>query len=56
MADLPRDLQITFILCDLERLPSAEVARVLEIPEGTLWRRLHTARKQMREAIERTSR
>jgi RNA polymerase sigma-70 factor (ECF subfamily) len=56
VADLPRDLQVAFILCDLERLPSAEVARVLEIPEGTLWRRLHTARKQMREAIERTSR
>ncbi len=56
LEDLPRDLQVAFILCDLERLPSAEVARVLEIPEGTLWRRLHTARKQMREAIERTSR
>ena len=56
VAELPRDLQIAFILCDLERLPAAEVARVLDVPEGTLWRRLHTARKQMREAIEETSR
>ncbi|MFN0246735.1 MAG: RNA polymerase sigma factor [Kofleriaceae bacterium] len=56
IADLPRDLQVTFIMCDLERLPATEVARVLEIPEGTLWRRLHTARKSIREAIERTTR
>jgi RNA polymerase sigma-70 factor (ECF subfamily) len=56
IADLPRDLQVTFILCDLERLPATEVARVLDIPEGTLWRRLHTARKSLREAIERTTR
>lgn len=56
VADLPRDLQVAFILCDLERLPAAEVARVLAVPEGTLWRRLHTARKQVREAIARTTR
>ena len=56
LAALPRDQQIAFILCDLEQLPGVEVARVLEIPEGTLWRRLHTARKAMRETIERASR
>jgi RNA polymerase sigma-70 factor (ECF subfamily) len=49
---LPRDQQLAFILVDLEQLPGAEVARILEIPEGTLWRRLHTARKAMRTAIE----
>jgi RNA polymerase sigma-70 factor, ECF subfamily len=32
LAELPRDLQIAFILCDLEQLPGAEVARALEIP------------------------
>jgi RNA polymerase sigma-70 factor, ECF subfamily len=56
LAELPRDLQIAFILCDLEQLPGVEVARVLEIPEGTLWRRLHTARKAMRSAIEKATR
>lgn len=56
LAALPRDLQIAFILCDLEQLPGDEVARVLAIPEGTLWRRLHTARKAIRTAIERTTR
>lgn len=52
IAALPRDQQLAFILCDLEQLPGAEVARVLEIPEGTLWRRLHTARKRLRAALE----
>jgi RNA polymerase sigma factor (sigma-70 family) len=56
LATLPRDQQIAFILCDLEQLPGGEVARVLDIPEGTLWRRLHTARRAMREAIEGPSR
>ena len=51
---LPRDQQLAFILCDLEQLPGAEVARILDIPEGTLWRRLHTARKSMRAAVERS--
>ena len=56
VAGLAPDLQVAFILCDLERVPAGEVARVLDIPEGTLWRRLHTARKAMRAEIERTSR
>ena len=56
LAELPEDQQIAFILCDLEQLPGVEVARVLDIPEGTLWRRLHTARKAMREAVERGQR
>jgi len=52
LGELPHDQQIAFILCDLEQLPGVEVARVLEIPEGTLWRRLHTARKAVRAALE----
>jgi RNA polymerase sigma-70 factor, ECF subfamily len=56
LAELPRDQQVAFILCDLEQLPGVEVARVLDVPEGTLWRRLHMARKAMREAIERATR
>ena len=52
LEELPRDQQIAFILCDLEQLPGAEVAQALDIPEGTLWRRLHTARKAMRAAVE----
>ena len=56
LAALPRDQQIAFILCDLEQLPGPDVAHALDIPEGTLWRRLHTARKAMRTAIEKATR
>lgn len=56
IAALPRDQQIAFILCDLEQLPGEEVARVLGVPEGTLWRRLHTARRGIRAAIEKGTR
>jgi RNA polymerase sigma-70 factor, ECF subfamily len=56
LAALPHDQQVAFLLCDLEQLPGVEVARVLGVPEGTLWRRLHTARKAMRGAIERRAR
>ena len=52
LAELPHDQQVAFILCDLEQLPGAEVASALAIPEGTLWRRLHVARKAVRAALE----
>jgi RNA polymerase sigma-70 factor (ECF subfamily) len=51
VASLPHDLRVTFILCDLEEIPGVEVARALRIPEGTVWRRLHVARKRIRSAI-----
>jgi RNA polymerase sigma-70 factor (ECF subfamily) len=52
LAELPYDQQVAFVLCDLEQLPGAEVANALSIPEGTLWRRLHVARKAVRAALE----
>ena len=52
VATLPHDLHVVFVLCDLEQLPGTEVARALAIPEGTLWRRLHDARKAIRVAVE----
>lgn len=52
VASLPHDLQVTFILCDLEEIPGVEVARALRVPEGTIWRRLHVARKRIRSALK----
>lgn len=54
IAALPHDLRVAFVMCDLEQLPGCEVARVLDIPEGTLWRRLHESRKAVRTAVERS--
>lgn len=56
MEELPRDLLMVFVLCDLEQIACTEVAKIVGSPEGTVWRRLHNARKAIRDAIERLER
>ncbi|MCX5744833.1 MAG: RNA polymerase sigma factor [Proteobacteria bacterium] len=51
LATLPHEQQVAFVLCDLEQLSGVDVARGFGIPEGTLWRRLHMARKALRAAL-----
>jgi RNA polymerase sigma-70 factor (ECF subfamily) len=51
VAGLPHDLAVAFVLCDLEDVPGVEAARALGVREGTMWRRLHDARKRLRAAI-----
>ena len=48
---LPHDLRVAYVLCDLEDMPGVDVARMLDVRPGTLWRRLHDARKALRKAI-----
>jgi len=50
---LPHDLRVVFVMCDLEDVPDGEAAGLLGIRPGTLWRRLHEARKALRAALER---
>jgi RNA polymerase sigma-70 factor (ECF subfamily) len=52
LAALPPDLQLAFSMCELEGLKGVEVARILGMREGTLWRKLHEARSLLREALE----
>lgn len=49
--ELPHALRVAFALCDMEGISGVEAARALGVPEGTLWRRLHEARKKLREAL-----
>jgi RNA polymerase sigma-70 factor, ECF subfamily len=49
---LPHDLQVAFVLCDLEQLSGAEASQALGVKEGTLSRRLYEARKALRSALE----
>lgn len=49
---LPLDLRAAYVLCDLEDVPGVEAARVLGVRAGTLWRRLHEARRALRDAID----
>jgi RNA polymerase sigma-70 factor, ECF subfamily len=51
---LPHDLRVAYVLCDLEDIPGVEAARMLDVRAGTLWRRLHDARRALREALEPT--
>jgi RNA polymerase sigma-70 factor (ECF subfamily) len=49
--DLPK--RAVIVLHELEEMPIAEVARVLEIPEGTAASRLRAARTELAAAIKR---
>lgn len=48
---LPHDLRVAFVLCDVEEVPGVEAARALGVRQGTMWRRLHDARKRLRETM-----
>jgi RNA polymerase sigma-70 factor (ECF subfamily) len=52
LAALEEPLRVVLVMCDLEEIPCVEVARVLGVREGTIWRRLHDARQAVRTAIE----
>jgi RNA polymerase sigma-70 factor, ECF subfamily len=52
MDDLTHELREAFVMCDVEEIPGVEVARVLGIRPGTLWRRLHDARKKLRVSLK----
>ncbi|MDF1565676.1 MAG: RNA polymerase sigma factor [Deltaproteobacteria bacterium] len=40
-----------YVLHELEGMPGPEIARALRIPEGTVWTRLHHARKEILAAL-----
>ncbi|MCE9574647.1 MAG: RNA polymerase sigma factor [Deltaproteobacteria bacterium] len=52
LAALPHDLRAAFVLCDLEDVPGVDAARALDVRPGTLWRRLHEARRALRAALD----
>ncbi len=52
LAALDEPLRVVLVMCDLEEIPCVEVARVMGVREGTIWRRLHDARQSVRAAIE----
>jgi RNA polymerase sigma-70 factor (ECF subfamily) len=52
LATLPYDLKAAYVLCDLEDVAGVEAARILGVRAGTLWRRLHEARRALRESID----
>lgn len=51
LAALSHDLRVAFVMCEIEDTPGKDAAVALGIPEGTLWRRLHEARRILMAAI-----
>jgi RNA polymerase sigma-70 factor, ECF subfamily len=51
IAGLPEDLGQTLELSTVQELNSAEIAKVMEIPEGSVRTRLFRARKQLKEKL-----
>ena len=49
--ELPHDLKVAWILCDLEEERGVDAARALGVREGTLYRRLHEARRALRAGL-----
>ncbi|MCK6544501.1 RNA polymerase sigma factor [Myxococcota bacterium] len=50
--ELPHDLRVAYVMCEIEEVPGVEAAKVVGCAPGTMWRRLHDARKQLREKLE----
>jgi RNA polymerase sigma-70 factor (ECF subfamily) len=47
LAAMSKKERVTFIMVDVEGLRCDEVAAALEVPIGTVWRRLHDARRKL---------
>jgi RNA polymerase sigma-70 factor (ECF subfamily) len=44
--------RVTFLMAEVERFSCAEIAVAFGVPIGTVWTRLHAARRELREALE----
>jgi RNA polymerase sigma-70 factor (ECF subfamily) len=53
IAELPEERRIVVVLRDVEGLAYEEIADVLELPVGTVRSRLHRARVDLKEKLER---
>lgn len=51
--ELPEKLRATMVLAGIQGYNTAETARLLDLPEGTVKSRLHSARKKLAEKLER---
>ena len=49
---LPHDLRVAFVLCEIEGVSGTEAAKALGVRPGTLWRRLHEARRRLLPVVE----
>lgn len=50
---MPMDLRAPFVLFELEEMPTADIAAVLELPTGTVASRLRRAREEFQKIVAR---
>ncbi|MGH7440998.1 MAG: RNA polymerase sigma factor [Polyangiaceae bacterium] len=55
LARLSEDKRIALLMAEVEGWSSPEIAAALGVPVGTVWSRLHAARRELREALEEGS-
>ncbi len=51
LARLPAEPRVVLSLFAIEGLPHAEIADILGVPEGTVWSRLHAARRLLAKSL-----
>lgn len=51
--ELPMELRAPFVLFELEEMPTAEIAAMLEVPVGTVASRLRRAREEFQKIVAR---
>lgn len=51
--ELPMDLRVPFVLFELEEMPTAEIAVMLDVPGGTVASRLRRAREEFQKIVAR---
>lgn len=51
LLDLPTDLRMVVVLCDIEGFAYEEIARMLEVPLGTVKSRIHRGRKILQDRL-----
>lgn len=56
MARLSEDRRLVLVMVEWQGMSGIEVAKALGLPPGTVWRRLHEARRMLRRTLERGAR
>jgi len=52
LARLSEPKRIAIVLAEVEGLSCPEIAEALDVPVGTVWTRLHAARRELRRALD----